>query len=52
VGVPVEAIGARVVAGAVALATMLGNGVPDVVTRRPAPDVWSPLEYGGHVRDG
>ena len=21
------------------------------VTRRPAPDVWSPLEYGAHVRD-
>jgi hypothetical protein len=24
---------------------------PDVSTR-PAPDVWSPLEYGCHVRDG
>ena len=30
-------------------ATVLRGGVP--VGQRPAPDVWSPLEYGAHVRD-
>lgn len=31
-------------------ARLLGTGV-DALRRRPAPDVWSPLEYASHVRD-
>lgn len=26
-------------------------GAPSLRRRRPAPDVWSPLEYGAHLRD-
>ena len=30
---------------------LLTSAPPDQLRRRPAPDVWSPLEYGCHVRD-
>jgi hypothetical protein len=41
--------GARILAGADSLASLL-DGPGDLRTRR-APDAWSPLEYGCHVRD-
>jgi S-DNA-T family DNA segregation ATPase FtsK/SpoIIIE len=31
-------------------ATDLAAADPDRATRRPAPEVWSPLEYAGHTR--
>lgn len=44
------AAAAEIVAGAVELATILCDPAADV-RRRRAPEVWSPLEYGCHVRD-
>ena len=51
VAIPVEEVGPRVVEGAAALAGALRAGTPDAITRRPAPGIWSALEYGAHVRD-
>ncbi len=46
--VAVEDIAPRLAAASTAWADVLGRpGVHD----RPAPEVWSPLEYGCHVRD-
>jgi hypothetical protein len=42
-------VGAMIRANADAWTKVLALG--DVVHRRPAPDHWSPLEYGCHVRD-
>jgi len=39
----------RAVAGS--FARVLAGSAPDDVRRRPAPGVWSPLEYACHVRD-
>jgi S-DNA-T family DNA segregation ATPase FtsK/SpoIIIE len=49
--VPADEVGPRVVRGAGALAAALRDGSADATARRPAPEVWSPLEYGAHVRD-
>jgi ketosteroid isomerase-like protein len=49
--VPVTDVGARIQAAAGALAAMLRTAGDPAVTTRPAPDVWSALEYGAHVRD-
>jgi len=50
-GVAREAVAAMVRANAQAWQdTLAGDGAGDV-RRRPAEDVWSPLEYGCHVRD-
>jgi ketosteroid isomerase-like protein len=51
VDVPVDEIGPRIVRGVDAIAAVLRAGPPDAVARRPAPGVWSALEYGAHVRD-
>jgi hypothetical protein len=45
---PAEEIGPRLLASADALVAALQR--PDAAVR-PRPDVWSPLEYGCHVRD-
>lgn len=42
--------GAEIVLGAGQLAAILGSGAA-TLGRRPAPDTWSVLEYGCHVRD-
>jgi hypothetical protein len=44
-----EDVGPMIRANAAAWTHILGRG--DAVRRRPRPDVWSPLEYGCHVRD-
>jgi hypothetical protein len=44
------AAGAAIVTGAGRLAALLEGGGPDLAIRRRA-DVWSPLEYGCHLRD-
>jgi ketosteroid isomerase-like protein len=49
--VPVEDVGARIQAGAEAIAAMLRAGTEEAVSTRPAPEVWSALEYAAHVRD-
>lgn len=41
---------AAIVAGADAVAQVLADGTADLAVRR-RPDLWSPLEYGCHVRD-
>jgi DinB family protein len=42
--------GSEITAGAADLARLLGRPHADLGSRR-APDAWSPLEYGCHVRD-
>jgi hypothetical protein len=42
--------GAAMTAGVAALAQTLTSGEPDLATRR-RPELWSPLEYGCHLRD-
>ena len=42
---------ARVVAAADSIAAVLRHGDPTLLARRPDPEVWSAVEYGGHVRD-
>jgi hypothetical protein len=42
--------GRHIVGGTEQLAVILETAGPDL-TRRPAPDTWSPLEYACHVRD-
>jgi ketosteroid isomerase-like protein len=49
--VPVEAVGPRIQSGADAIAAMLRTTDERVVAARPAPEVWSTLEYAAHVRD-
>jgi hypothetical protein len=43
-----ELVGERLVRAADDLASAIASGEP---SRRPRPDVWSPLEYACHVRD-
>ena len=50
VTVPPESVAAGLRANAAAWRDVLGQP-DDLVRRRPAPDRWSPLEYGCHVRD-
>lgn len=49
-GVPVDAFGPALASLAERYAERLGSDEP-LLRRRPAPDVWSPLEYACHVRD-
>ena len=49
--VAVGDIGPRLRAGAAELVDVLRVAVDDDLRRRPAPGVWSPLEYTCHVRD-
>jgi ketosteroid isomerase-like protein len=51
VDVPATEIGPRVTRGSDALAARLRAAAPERVAARPAPGVWSALEYGAHVRD-
>jgi ketosteroid isomerase-like protein len=51
IAVPAADVGTRVTQGSRALAARLRALDPDAATARPAPDVWSALEYGAHVRD-
>jgi ketosteroid isomerase-like protein len=51
VGVPATDVGPRVTEGAGAVAARLREAAPEVVAARPAPAVWSALEYGAHLRD-
>ena len=39
-----------IIDGSAAIATLLADG-PNDVARRRQPELWSPLEYGCHVRD-
>src|SRR6266568_5137889 len=48
-GFPVEAVPGMILANAAAWKDALAG--PDDPRTRPAPDKWSPLEYGCHVRD-
>jgi len=48
--IPAASVGGRVRAGSDAIAAALA-GAGDAATTRPAPDVWSGLEYAAHVRD-
>ncbi|MET0323994.1 MAG: DinB family protein [Ilumatobacteraceae bacterium] len=48
--VPAEEVVPRSTAAALAIAAQL-DAAGAVTTQRPAPDRWSMLEYGGHVRD-
>jgi hypothetical protein len=50
VGVPVEAFGPALASLAERYAERLASDEA-MLRRRPAPDVWSPLEYACHVRD-
>lgn len=43
--------GKAIVTATGALAAHLRRANPDELRARPLPDVWSPLEYGCHVRD-
>jgi hypothetical protein len=49
--VPDAEIGRRMCDGSDALATVLRTTADAAARARPAPDVWSALEYGAHVRD-
>jgi DinB superfamily len=49
--VPAAAVGARVVAGAGAIAAVLRASAEAAVTTRPEPGRWSALEYACHLRD-
>jgi len=49
--VPVADVGVRIEAAAGALATLLRTAGDEAARARPAPAVWSALEYGAHVRD-
>src|SRR4051794_27759487 len=51
VSVPAAEVGTRVTQGSRALADRLRALGPDAAVVRPAPDVWSALEYSAHVRD-
>jgi len=42
--------GPAIVVGVLPISELLGASDPDL-RRRPAPDTWSPLEYGCHLRD-
>jgi ketosteroid isomerase-like protein len=48
--VPAATVAARVRAGSEAIVDTLRRA-PDAAAMRPAPDVWSGLEYAAHVRD-
>ena len=48
--VPSAAVAERIRAATATLADLL-VGRPDAAARRSAPDRWSPVEYGCHVRD-
>jgi hypothetical protein len=46
-----EAAGARIRVETNSIGQLLVGGPDGAINRRPEPGVWSPLEYGCHVRD-
>jgi ketosteroid isomerase-like protein len=49
--VVVDQVGDRIATGVDQLAALLRSLPDELLAQRPAEGVWSPLEYGGHVRD-